>query len=141
MGYSVLVERTIAVPRSKVFAALMDFGGLTKLLPDMIESCRLEGGGIGARRHITLKDTPGTVVERLEAGYEGRLFAYSIVAESPLPFDHYCAVVRLEDAAGGGCYVAYGSNWVPKPGTTAEEAKGLLTGIYGTIIDAIAKAG
>ena len=46
MAYSVLVERTLAAPRAKVFAALMDFGGINKLLPDAIESCTLEGQGI-----------------------------------------------------------------------------------------------
>ncbi len=140
MAYSVLVERTVALPRAKVFAALMDFGGLGKFLPEVIESIRLEGSGIGACRHITLKGQPGTVVERLEAGYDGHLFSYSIVAESPLPMEHYHAVVRLEDAANGGTYIAYGSNWVAK-GAPAADVAALLGGFYGSIIDGIVKAG
>ncbi|MBI5616227.1 MAG: SRPBCC family protein [Gammaproteobacteria bacterium] len=140
MAYCVLVERTIPVPRAKVFATLMDFGGIDKLLPDMIESIRLEGNGIGALRHIKIKDLPGTVVERLEASYDGHVFSYSIVAENPLPFDHYHANVTVEDAENGGSYVAYGSNWVPR-GTTVEEVKGMLNGLYNAIIDAIAKRG
>ncbi len=136
MAYSVLVERTIPVPRAKVFAALMDFGGLDKLLPDAIENITLEGAGIGALRHITLKGKPGKIVERLEAAYDGRLFSYSIVDESPLPLDRYHAVVRLEDAPDGGTYVAYGSNWVPQ-GASEAEVKALLTDLYGAIISAI----
>jgi hypothetical protein len=138
MAYSVLVERTVPVSRAKIYAALVDFGGIGKLLPDMIETCTLEGSGIGSCRHITLKGTPGKVVERLEAAYDGHLFSYSIVDECPLPFDRYHAVVQLEDAPNGGCYVAYGSNWVPK-GATADEVKGMLNGLYNAIIDAIAK--
>lgn len=139
MAYSVLVERTVPVARSKIYAALMDFGGIGKLLPDAIESCRLEGSGIGALRHITLKGAPGTVTERLEAGYDGHLFSYSIVAECPLPLDHYHAVVRLEDAPQGGCYIAYASNWVAN-GAPEAEVQALLTGLYNAIIDAMAKA-
>ena len=138
MAYSVLVERTVAVPRSKVYAALVDFGGINKILPDAIESCTLEGSGIGACRHIVLKGQPGKVVERLEAAYDGHLFSYSIVAESPLPLGHYHAVVQLEDAPNGGTYIAYGSNWVAK-GAPEADVKAMLTGLYNAIIDAIAK--
>lgn len=138
MAYSVLVERTIAKPRAKVFEALMDFGGIGKLLPDAIESCTLEGNGIGSCRHIVLKGQPGKVVERLEAAYDGHLFSYSIVAECPLPLDNYHAVVTLEDAPNGGCYVAWGSNWVAK-GAPEADVKGMLSGLYNAIIDAMAK--
>ncbi len=138
MAYSVLVERTVAVPRSKVYAALVDFGGLDKFLPDAIESIALEGSGIGCCRHIVLKGQPGKVVERLEATYDGHLFSYSIVADSPLPLDHYHAVVQLEDAPNGGTYIAYGSNWVAK-GAPEAEVKTMLAGLYNAIIDAIAQ--
>lgn len=138
MAYSVLVERTIAKPRATVFAALMDFGGLDKYLPDAIESISLEGSGIGCRRHIVLKGQPGKVVERLEAAYDGHLYSYSIVAESPLPLDHYHAVVQLEDAPNGGTYIAYGSNWVAT-GAPEADVKALLAGLYNAIIDGIAK--
>lgn len=43
MAYATLVERTIPVSRSKVFAAFADFGGLNRFLPDVIQSIRLEG--------------------------------------------------------------------------------------------------
>mgnify|MGYP006274983789 FL=1 len=140
MGYGVMVERTVAVSRARVFAQLMDFGGIKKLLPDMLETCTLEGSGIGSLRHITLNGAPGKVVERLEASYDGHFFSYSIVGECPLPLEAYHAVVMLEDAADGGCFVRYGSNWVPK-GASKEEVVTMLTGLYNTIIDAIVKAG
>ena len=138
MAYAVLVERTIPVARSKVFASLMDFGGVSKLLPDAVETCKLSGSGIGATRTITLKGTPGTVVERLECAYEQQVFSYSIVAECPLPLDHYHAVVTLADAPGGGTKIAWGSNWVAK-GAPEAEVKTMLTGLYGSLIDALAK--
>ena len=39
MAYDALVERNIAKPRAKVFAAFHDFGGIKKILPDAIKSC------------------------------------------------------------------------------------------------------
>jgi hypothetical protein len=135
-----MVERTIALPRAKVFATLMDFGGIIKLLPDAIESCVLKGEGIGALRTIVLKGAPGTVVERLDGAYDGHYFSYSIVAECPLPLDHYHAVVMLEDATDGGCFIRYGSNWVAK-GAPEADVVAMLTGLYNGIVDAIVKAG
>lgn len=138
MAYSVVVDKTIPVSRAKVFAALMDFGGVGKLLPDAIESCTLQGSGVGAVRTIKLKGAPGEVVERLEAGYNDSLFSYSIVAPSPLPVDHYHAVVTLSDAAGGGCQVVWGSNWVAT-GAPEADVKAMLTDLYGNLINALAK--
>jgi Polyketide cyclase / dehydrase and lipid transport len=138
MAYGVLVDRTVPVSRAKVFACLMDFGGVGKLLPDAVESCELKGSGVGATRTIKLKGTPGTIVERLECAYEQQVFSYSIVAECPLPLDHYHAVVTLADAPNGGCRIAWGSNWVAK-GAPEAEVKTMLTGLYNGLIDQIAK--
>lgn len=138
MTYGVLVDRTVPVSRAKVFACLMDFGGIGKLLPDAVESCELKGSGIGAQRFVKLKGTPGQIVERLECAYEQQVFSYSIVAECPLPLDHYHAVVTLADAPNGGCRIAWGSNWVAK-GAPEAEVVTMLTGLYNNLIDQIAK--
>ena len=137
MAYGTLVERTIPVSRAKVYAALVDFGGVTKLLPDAIESCVLTGNGIGALRTIKLKDTPGQVVERLECTYNEQVMSYSIVGDCPLPISSYHAVVTLSDA-GTGCKVAWGSNWVAK-GAPEAEVNTMLAGLYNGLIDALAK--
>jgi Polyketide cyclase / dehydrase and lipid transport len=138
MGYSVLVDRTIPVSRSKVFACLMDFGGIKKLAPDAIESCELKGSGVGAVRTIALKGAPGKVVERLDCAYEQAVFSYSIIGDSPLPLDHYHANVTLADAPNGGCRIAWGSNWTAK-GAPDAEVVAMLTGLYNGLIDAMAK--
>jgi len=139
MGYNVVVDKTIPVARSKVFAALMDFGGVGKLLGDAVESCTSTGSGVGALRTIKLKGTPGEVVERLDCAYEQSVFSYSIVAPCPLPLEYYHAVVTLSDAAGGGCRVVWGSNWTAK-GAPEAEVKTMLSGLYDNLINMIAKA-
>ncbi len=138
MPYSILVEKTIPVSRAKVFAALTNFGGINKLVPT-IESVTLQGSGVGALRTIILKGFKGTIVERLEVAFDGRLFSYSIVAESPLPFEHYHAVIELADAPNGGCLVKYACNCDAKGTSSPDEVKGFLTPLYNTIIDNIPK--
>jgi Polyketide cyclase / dehydrase and lipid transport len=134
--YKVLVEKTLDLPRKKVFDILVEFGGLEKILPDMIESCKVTGTGIGASRDVMLKGG-GRVTERLDVAYDGRVFAYSITFNDALPFDNYCAVVTLEDA-GGKTVARWGSNWIAK-GITDEQVKGMLTDLYTNLLNGLHK--
>jgi len=138
MGYCVVVDKTIPVARSKVFACLMDFGGVGKLLGDAVASCTVEGSGVGAVRTIKLNGMDGQGVERLECASEQSVFSYSIIAPSPLPVDYYHAVVTLSDAPGGGTRVVWGSNWLAK-GAPEAEVKAMLTGLYENLIGAMGK--
>jgi hypothetical protein len=137
MAYDALVERSIAKPRAKVFAALCDFGGVKKVLPDAVKSCELAGQGVGSVRTIVLADG-GRVTERLEVAHDQTVFVYSILENNALPLEHYCAVVILEDTANGGTSISYGSNWTPK-GASEDELRGTLEGLYGAIIDGLVK--
>ena len=139
MAYDALVERNLALPRAKIFAALMDFGGVKKLLPEAVASCELMGSGVGAVRTIKLA-AGGGVSERLEVAHDNSVFAYSIIANDALPVDNYFACVTLTDNGAGGTNVAWGSNWKPK-GAPESEIRGMLEGLYGALLDGIAKAG
>jgi hypothetical protein len=139
MAYGALVERTVPVARARIYALLADFGGIGKLMGDAVESCTLEGEGVGAVRRVRARGVAGEMVERLEAALPGQLISYSIVAESSLPLDHYCAVVTLADAPGGGCAISWGSNWVAK-GAPEDSVRRMLTGLYDSIIDALLRA-
>jgi hypothetical protein len=139
MAYGALVERTVPVPRATIYALLADFGGIGKLMGDAVESCELEGSGVGAIRRVRARGVAGEMVERLEAALPGQLISYSIVEECALPLDHYCAVVTLADAPGGGCAISWGSNWVAK-GAPEDSVRRMLTGLYNSIIDALLRA-
>ncbi len=134
--YDVMVEKTLDMPRKKVFNALVNFGGLEKILPDMIASCAVTGDGVGALRTIKMKDG-GTVIERLEVAYNDSVFAYTITFNDALPFENYCAVVTLEDA-GEKTIARWGSNWDAK-GATEQEICELLNGLYATLLDGLHK--
>ncbi|MEX2206328.1 MAG: SRPBCC family protein [Myxococcota bacterium] len=140
MAYGALVERTVPVSRARLYSLLVDeFGAIGKLMGDAVESCTLEGDGIGAVRHVRARGVPGVLSERLDTAYDGRVFSYSLVAESSLPLEHYVAVVTLADAPNGGCAIAWGSNWLPK-GAPADQVRAMLTGLYNGIIDALVRA-
>jgi hypothetical protein len=141
MPYGALVERTVPVSRAKIYSLLVDdFGAIGKLMGDAVESCTLEGEGIGAVRHVRARGMPGVLSERMDTAFDGRVFSYSLVGPSSLPLEYYNAVVTLADAPGGGCAIAWGSNWVAK-GAPAEQVRALLVGLYDNIIDALVAAG
>ena len=107
--YKALVEKTVDLPRKKLFDALMNFGGLETLMADMVASCEVTGSGIGASRDIKMKDG-GRIVERLDVAYDDTVFGYSITYNDAMPFVNYCAVVTLEDS-GDKTIARWGSNW------------------------------
>lgn len=138
MAYKASYEADVKSSRQKVFATLMDFGGIDKLLPsDAVISIACEGQGVGAVRTIQLSEAagfPGQVIERLDAAYDERLFAYSIMGVPSLPVDEYVAVVELSDTADGGCHVKWSSNWVTTGGMTEAEMAATLAGLYETLV-------
>ena len=140
MPYRALVERTVPVSRSKMYSLLVDdFGDMKKIMGDSVQSCVLEGSGVGAIRRVQAKGVPGEMGERLDAAFDGRLMAYSIVGPTSLPLEHYCAVVTLADAPNGSCAIQWGSNWTPK-GAPEDSVRRMLTGLYSRLIDAFVAA-
>src|SRR5262245_15045113 len=140
MGYGALVERTVPVPRARIYALLADFGGIGKLMGETVEACDCTGSGVGAVRRVRVRGVAGELVERLEAALPDQLISYSIIEDCSLPIDKYCAVVTLADAPGGKCAIRWGSNWVAK-GAPEDSVRRMLTGLYDSIIDALERAG
>jgi Polyketide cyclase / dehydrase and lipid transport len=139
MPYNVEVKKNVALSRAKIFAALTDFGGVAKILPEAIKSCTLVGSGVGSVRNIVLADG-GTVSERLEMAHNQSVFAYSITANTALPVENYFACVTLADGANGSTDVVWASNWTAK-GAPESDIKPMLEGLYTALLDGIAKAG
>ena len=138
MAYKASYEVDVKSSRQKVFAALMDFGGIGKLLPEgAVISVDLAGEGVGAIRTIQLGEPsgfPGEVIERLDVAYQEKVFAYSIMGVPSLPLDDYVAVVELSDNDDGGCHVKWTSNWVTTGDMNEQEMAAALTPLYGAIL-------
>ena len=103
---------------------------------DGIDSCEVEGSGIGSVR--TLKMGGIELQERLEHTDDaGRTFSYSIIS-GPVPVENYLAMT-IHDADQGKSRITWQGSFEPK-GVTEEDCAKLFTGVYQGGIAAIRKA-
>jgi hypothetical protein len=128
MPTEVRVVEEIAAPAGSVWALIRGFGDLMQWAAGL-ESCELEGSGIGAVRTVGL---PGglRLQERLEAYDEaGRSFSYAIVGKHPLPFRDYLSSVQIREAGPARSEITWEGRFDPKPGSEAAAQK-LIRSIY-----------
>ena len=98
---SVHIKAAIDAPAEDVWALTRDFNGLPGWVPGIVGS-RIEGDGIGATRHLTIKRRGDQwAIEKLESFDEQRFhMTYSIV-DSSLPVKTYLSSFRLLPAEDG----------------------------------------
>jgi hypothetical protein len=125
----VKVSERVAAPAAKVWALLGDFGGVAKWGGGMLESCRVEGSGVGAVRTIGLSGG-GSIQERCE-GYDeaGRALTYSIIGKSPIPLRDYLSTCRVVETGPNECRVDWEGRFEPD-GVPEDQAQGMVRGIY-----------
>jgi hypothetical protein len=125
----VKVSEVIAAPAAKVWELLGDFGGVTKWGGSMLQSCTVEGEGVGAVRRIGL---PGglEIAERCEA-YDAakRSLSYAIIGKSPIPIKNYLSVCTIVETGANQCRVDWNGTFEPD-GVAEEQAQGMVRGIY-----------
>lgn len=134
----VKVSERVAAPAAKVWAVLGDFGGVTKWGGSMLESCRVEGAGVGAVRTIGLAGG-GSIQERCE-GYDapGRALTYSIVGQSPIPIRNYLSTCRVIETGANECRVDWEGRFEPA-GIPEDQAQDMVRGIYTGAIATVRK--
>ncbi|HSJ96400.1 MAG TPA: SRPBCC family protein [Myxococcota bacterium] len=133
------VNEPVAAPAAKVWELVRDFGGVAKWGGPALQSCTVEGAGIGAVRRIGL---PGglTIAERLEAYDEaGRSLSYAIVEKSPIPVKDYLSTIRVLEDGPQACRVDWASRFEPD-GASAEQAQAMIRGVYAGGIAGLRKA-
>src|SRR5581483_7409536 len=125
----VKVSESIAAPAAKVWALLGDFGGVAKWGGAMLQTCTVEGSGVGAVRTIGLAGG-GSIQERCE-GYDeaGRALTYSIVGKSPIPIRNYVSTCRVVEVGPKESRVDWEGRFEPD-GVTEEQAQQMIRGIY-----------
>jgi len=125
----VKVSESVAAPAAKVWELLGDFGGVAKWGGRMVESCRVEGSGVGAVRTVGLAGS-APVQERCEA-YDaaGRALTYSIIGTSPIPVRGYVSTCRVVETGANECRVDWEGRFEPA-GVPEEQAQGMVRGIY-----------
>ena len=134
----VKVSEPVAAPAGKVWEFLGDFGGVMKWGGGMLQSCTVEGSGVGAVRTIGL---PGgaSIQERCE-GYDpaGRALTYAIIGKSPLPLRDYLSTCRVVETGTNACRVDWNGRFEPD-GVPEEQAQNMVRGIYTGGIAAVRK--
>jgi hypothetical protein len=117
-----------------VWKELADFGGIGEWAPGM-ESCKLEGSGVGAVRVLGM---PGGAVikERLEALDDAaRSLSYSII-EGPMPVENYLATIKVSEQ-GSGSRVDWGASFEVPEGVPADAIGAGVSGAYSGMLDAL----
>jgi dCMP deaminase len=127
---SVHIKAPIGAPAEDVWALARDFNGLPRWVPGIVGS-RLEGDGIGATRHLTIKWRGDQwAAEKLESFDERRFhMTYSIV-DSTLPVKTYLSSFRLLPADDGKSCILDWSAEFEANNASAEEAKRFVAGAY-----------
>jgi carbon monoxide dehydrogenase subunit G len=132
---SVKVSERIEASADAVWDLVRDFGGIQRISKE-IQSCSVEGEGVGAVRTLSLGAL--SLQERLEAFDDARRrLQYAIVA-GPLPLSDYLATIQVHED-GDACRVDWSSSFEPK-GIPEAQAQAMVEGIYRSGIAGIKKA-
>lgn len=132
---AVSMKAQINASVEEVWQIISDFNSLPKFLEAAVKS-ELEGEGVGTIRIITLPD--GAILkERLESiDNEAKTLEYSIT-EGPLPVENYLSKIKLTPV-GDKCEIEWSSQF-SAAGVDDEEAKTIISGIYQSGFDGLAK--
>jgi len=118
-----------------VWGIVRDFGRPDKFIA-AVESSRLEGSGVGARRILGFGGAE--VVEQLDAfDDKARSLTYSIVS-APLPMEGYSATMRVREAGKGRCELEWSCRFTPKGASEADVVK-IIEGVYTAGFEGIRK--
>ena len=131
-----VVER-LARPAGAVWELIRSGRDIHRMMPAVIETCRVEGSGAGARRYCTTKQGP--IAETiLCVDDDARLFRYRIDEQSMMPLERYEGSLHVTDLGNAGCEVL----WFASYNLLSEEADmAVRDGLLGILRGAIAGMG
>lgn len=107
------VTKTVAAPSDKVWSAIRSIGGLDRWFP-IIETCRVEGAGVGTVRILGLVgggEMRDRIIEISDADRRLRYDRY----ESPIPVEEYLGAVEVLGAPGNSSKVSWTVRMVTSP--------------------------
>ena len=134
----VQVTEEVKASADRVWELVRDFGDIAKWAGAGIQSCEVEGEGVGAIRTLGV-GAGAPIRERLEShDDEKRSFQYSIL-DGPLPVADYLATFQVNETGPDRCKIEWGSRFEPA-GLPEEQVQGILRGVYEGGIRAIKSA-
>lgn len=129
------MKTEIGAPADAVWGIIRDFGRPDKFIA-AVESSRLEGSGVGARRILGFGGAE--VIEQLDAFDDtGRSLTYSIVS-APLPMEGYSSTMKVRARGESRCELEWSCRFTPKGAPEADVRK-LVEGVYTAGFEGIRK--
>jgi hypothetical protein len=128
----------LAASPSKTWDAIRDFMGWQVWHPAFAGTKLVKGEGNtpGSVRLLSAKDGAQFTEELVSHSPQSRTYKYRII-DSPAPVADYVSTLEVREHNGGST-VVWSSNFTVKPGTTEEEARKLISGIYRLGLDNLA---
>ena len=128
MPTKMTVAKKLTIESDRAWEAIRGIGRLDVWFPS-IETCRVEGDGVGANRFLTLAGGAGDirdVIVEIEPS-TGRL-KYQRV-ESPFPVSSYLGTVEVFESFDGRAIVVWTVDFESEESVSAEVAQALEAGI------------
>ncbi len=132
----VLVKGQIDVSADAVWETIRRFGGIEEFLP-MIDTCSLEGSGVGAKRTLVTGDGAKILEELILLDDQQRTLSYKIL-DSPLPFADYVATMQVRDLGENRCEIEWSSTFEPTEAAESDCVE-MLTDLYTSGIEGLEK--
>lgn len=103
---TIAVTQCLSRPADAVWQLIRSGRDVHRMMPGVIESCRVEGSGPGARRYCTTKQGP-LAETLLCVDDDARLFRYRIDEQSLMPLENYEGSIHVTDMGGGTCEILW----------------------------------
>ncbi len=125
----------MSAPPDMVWETIKDFDGLHKWHPAVAttEFTKGKDNAKGSVRVLTTKDGAKITEELLSHSDKAMNYRYRII-ESPLPVTDYVSTIKVVKSAGGST-VVWNAHFKAKQGSSDEDAKKSVDGIYTSGLD------
>lgn len=136
---SVTEEIQVAAPPARTWAIVKDFGGWPAWHPAFKSTEIISGAGNakGTVRVLTAQDGTRFTEELVSHDAGTRTYQYRIT-QSPLPIASYVSTLQVKEGSYGTSVVMWSSTFEVNPGSSAEEMKKTISGVYRTGLDNLA---
>jgi len=132
---SVMEKAELPVPPAKTWEMIKDFDGWQNWHPAIgsTDIPKGKGNAKGTVRVLTTKDGAKITEELLVHSDKSMSYQYRIT-NSPLPVTNYVSTIKVVKSKGGST-VVWSSSFKAKEGTSDDEAKKVISGIYTAGLD------
>lgn len=124
------ITKKLNTSSAKAWEAIRSIEGLDRWFP-IIDSCQVEGSGVGARRYMTLEG--GQITDFIEAIDDGQKRFVYLRTTSPFPVTHYRGTVEVFDSYDGQAVLTWTIDFESKP----EDSAAVAALVKGAIADGI----